>query len=214
MNRPKRSLSLFLLLAIVFPVVAFAVVHWYENTLQELPYFGKDYQPTCDAKEYFTVSAFSFSDESGKVFGLDSVKGKVWVANYFFSNCKTICPIIMPNLAKVQKAYAHNSDFRMLSFTVDPERDSVARIGEYAHQLGILTDQWHLLTGDKKLLYRFARNQLFVTATDGDGGPDDFIHSDKIVLVDKAGHIRGYYDGTNSNEIEQLITDIRKLLKK
>ncbi len=213
MNSSKKPISLFLLFAIVCPVVAFGFVYWYQNTLQELPYFGKDYQLTSNPKEYFTVSDFSFPNESGTFSNLDSTKGKVWVANYFFSNCKTICPIIMPNLAKLQKFYANNEDFKMLSFSVDPERDSVARLKEYAGQLGVAEPQWHLLTGDKKLLYRFARNQLFVTATDGDGGPDDFIHSDKVVLIDKAGHIRGYYDGTNSNEMKQLNKDIRKLLK-
>ena len=119
----------------------------------------------------------------------------------------------MPNLTKVQKAFDQNKDFKMLSFSVDPLRDSVARLKEYSQQIGVGDPQWHLLTGDKKLLYRFARNQLFLTATDGDGGPDDFIHSDKIALLDKQGHIRGYYDGTNRKDIEQLIKDIRKILK-
>lgn len=212
MNKSKNVTSLFLFFAVALPIVAFAVVHWYENNVQSLPYFGNGLQTTGHAEKTFTVDTFSFQNESGSMSTLDSVKGKVWLANYFFSNCKTICPLIMPNLTKVQKTYKKYMDFKMLSFSVDPDRDSVERLKIYASQLGIATDQWHLLTGNKKLLYRFARNQLFLTATDGNGGPDDFIHSDKIVLIDKAGHIRGYYDGTNSNDIKQLIQDIRKIL--
>lgn len=214
MKKFSKITPLFLLLAVVCPIVVFGFVYWYEHSVQELPYFGKDYQTASNSKDYFTVSDFAFENESGSTTSLDSLKGKVWVANYFFSNCKTICPIIMPNMAKVQKAYLDDPDFKIVSFSVDPERDSVARLDTYAQQLGADTQQWHLLTGDKKLLYRFARNQLFLTATDGDGGPDDFIHSDKIALLDRAGHIRGYYDGTNSNDINQLIKDIRKILKK
>lgn len=213
MTPAKKSITLFLLLAIVCPAVVFAMVHWYEETVQDLPYFGKNYTISSDTKDRFQIADFSFENESGTLSNLDSIKGNVCVANYFFSYCKTICPIIMPNLTKVQKEFAQRKDFKMLSFSVDPERDSVARLEEYAQQLGIQTPQWHLLTGDKKLLYRFARNQLFLTATDGDGGPDDFIHSDKIALIDRTGHIRGYYDGTNSKDIQQLIKDIRKILK-
>ncbi|MFT4203630.1 MAG: SCO family protein [Chitinophagaceae bacterium] len=213
MKRSNKTIPLFLFIAVVCPVVAFAIVHWYENTVQELPYFGKEYQLAGNTKEYYTITDFSFPNELGGISNLDSVKGKVWIANYFFSNCKTICPVIMPNLAKVQQAYKGNVDFKMFSFSVDPERDSAGRLQEYARQLGVDPNQWHLLTGDKKSLYRFARNQLFITATDGDGGPDDFIHSDRVVLVDKAGHIRGYYDGTNKTEMQQLTKDIQKLLK-
>ena len=206
-------MGLFLLLAIVCPVLVFAMVHWYQNSVQDLPYYGKEYTLSDSKQNRFTVGDFAFKNESGSISDLDSMKGKVWVANYFFSYCKTICPIIMPNLEKVQKAFPKETNFKMISFTVDPERDSVTRLATYSKELGIDVSQWHLVTGEKKILYRYARNELFLTATDGDGGPDDFIHSDKIALIDREGHIRGYYDGTNSKDIQQLITDIRKILK-
>lgn len=213
MDGKKKSGLLFFCLAVVCPVVAFAMVSWYQHTVQELPYFGRDYQiESGSQQQHFTVSGFRFPNESDAYTTLDSVKGKVWVANYFFSNCKTICPIIMPNLLHVQEAYKGNKDFKMVSFSVDPQRDTTGQLQWYAQQLGIDTRQWHLLTGNKVLLYRYARNDLFITASDGDGGPDDFIHSDKIVLLDRAGHIRGYYDGTDRKEIQSLIKDIKKLL--
>lgn len=210
--KKNKSIFLFICLALVCPAVAFAIVHWYQNNVDDLPYFGKDYQIESKAGNAFRVGDFDFTDEMGKSCNSATLKGKVWVANYFFSNCKTICPIMMPNMLRVQEAFKGNNNLKMISFSVDPDRDSIAQLKIYGNVLGIDPTQWHLLTGNKVLLYRYARNQLFLTASDGDGGPDDFIHSDKIALIDRQGHIRGYYEGTDKTDVQNLIKDIKKLL--
>jgi len=114
------------------------------------------------------------------------------------------------SLKKVQQAFKED-EILIRSFSVDPERDSVAQLRKYAGQFGINTSNWELLTGDKKEIYKFARNGFMIVATDGDGGPNDFIHSEKLVLIDKQKRIRGYYDGTSGNQVKQLIADIKKL---
>jgi protein SCO1/2 len=110
----------------------------------------------------------------------------------------------------VQKAVKNDPALLITSFSIDPERDSVARLKAYATRFNV-TGQWFLLTGEKKTIYRLARNSFMVTATDGDGGANDFIHSEKLVLVDKSGQIRGFYDGTSETAVRQLIRDIQKL---
>ncbi|QES89367.1 SCO family protein [Rhizosphaericola mali] len=210
--KKHSSIFLFICLAVIFPVLAFGLVHWYQNNVDELPYYGKDYQLANNTNEKFVVGDFKFEDQNQQLFDSQKLKGKVWVANYFFSNCKTICPILMPNMRVVEKAFDKNSDVQIVSFTVDPERDSAQQLHSYSQIIGIENSTWHLLTGSKLLLYRYARNQLFVTASDGDGGADDFIHSDKVALIDRSGHIRGYYEGTDKKDIQNLIRDIKKIL--
>lgn len=99
----------------------------------------------------------------------------------------------------------------LVSFTVDPQRDSIQQLKSYATRMGLNTNHWDLLTGDKKEIYRLARKSFLVVAADGDGGADDFIHSDKLVLIDRRLQIRGFYDGTENEDIKQLLIDINKL---
>ena len=115
------------------------------------------------------------------------------------------------NLKLVQDAFAEDSSVEINSFSVDPVRDSVERLSKFANDYGIQNSSWNLLTGSKTEIYHLARKNFLVTATDGDGGPGDFIHSDRLVLLDKKQKIRGYYDGSNPREVKQLILDIQKL---
>jgi protein SCO1/2 len=140
--------------------------------------------------------------------------GKVWVACYFFTTCPTICPKMISGMKEVANVYTLNEQFGMISFTVDPVQDTPEKLKAYALARNLPTHQWHLATGRKTDLYRFARKGLMVVATDGDGGPGDFIHSDKLVLIDQESRIRGYYDGTEPSEVKQLTRDVAKLLKK
>jgi protein SCO1/2 len=163
------------------------------------------------------VGDFSFLNQEGKMISLDDVRGKVFVAEYFFTTCGTICPIMNQQMQRVAQAYATENDFRILSFTVDPKTDTVEQMKRYATAHGADAKKWYFLTGTQEKLYALARKSFFVlkpaeAENQGDVG-SDFIHTNNFVLVDKQLRIRGYYDGTNPKEIEGLIKDIALLLE-
>lgn len=163
------------------------------------------------------IGNFSFLNQDGKVVTQQDVKGKVFVAEYFFTTCGTICPIMNVQMQRVHKVYQANNNVRILSFTVDPKVDTVAQMKRYAVAHGADAKSWFFLTGTQEKLYELARKSFFVlkpaeTENQGDVG-SDFIHTNNFVLVDKEMRIRGYYDGTNSKEVDELIGDIALLVK-
>ena len=162
------------------------------------------------------VSDFSFTNQDGKTVTLANVDGKIRVVNYFFTTCKGICPRMNENMTKVYQAYRGNNDILILSHTVDPKTDTVGAMKAYSMHFDADPNQWMFLTGDKKALYEMARDEYLVTAVDDTATADinsDFIHSERFILVDKGGRIRGQYDGLNAGEVNQLIGDIKELLK-
>jgi len=193
---------------IALPLLAWGMVHWSENNFGTLPYYRSNNVLADDVKDAVPLPAFRFTDQHRVAISNRDLQGKITVANYFFTSCPAICPAMMQQLQRVTAA---DSNVMLLSFTVDPERDSAATLRSYAQRFAITSPHWKLLTGDKKSLYYFARKGLYLTATDGDGGEDDFIHSDNIVLLDRQQHIRGYYKGTAAAEITLLLADIKKL---
>lgn len=163
-----------------------------------------------------TIGHFTFQNQEGQNISDEDVRGKVFVAEYFFTTCGTICPKMNQQMQRVQKAYAGNSNFKILSFTVNPEIDTVEQMKRYAQEHGAKKDQWHFLTGEKTNLYSLARKSFFVLKPSeaqnlGDAG-SDFIHTNNFVLIDRKMRIRGYYDGTSPKEVGQLIDDIELLL--
>lgn len=162
-----------------------------------------------------TIQEFSFTDQTGNSYGSKDLKDKIYVAEYFFTTCGTICPRMNAEMQRVQAAFKGNDQFKIVSFTVDPETDTVAQMKNYADGHGADPKQWHFLTGDKTDLYKLARRSFFVlkpaeAANQGDVG-SDFIHTNYFVLVDTKKRIRGYYDGTSSKEVDKLIGDINQL---
>ena len=162
------------------------------------------------------IGEFEFLNQYNEKIGLKDVKGKVFVAEYFFTTCGTICPKMNQQMQRVQKAFLNNPAVKILSFTVDPEVDSVAQMKMYADGHGAVKGQWHFLTGTKKDLYNLARTSFFVLKPAeaenlGDAG-SDFIHTNNFVLVDKQLRIRGYYDGTSAKDVDRLIHDIEVVL--
>jgi len=210
--KQKYSVWLFLIMVLLIPASIFAVVTWYESNESGLPVLGVP-QIKNGKEVAHTIAPFQFMNEKGESIGLDKWKGNIVVADFFFTHCPSICPKMTANLKKVQAAFAGDNHLLISSFTVDPERDSTAQLAQYAKKFSLGTQNWDLLTGDKRELYKLARKSFLIVATDGDGGPDDFIHSDKLVLVDGQQRIRGYYSGTEATDIEQLIKDIKKLKK-
>jgi protein SCO1 len=199
MKTGKTTIYLFVIVVIVVPLSVFGITQWYETHVQRLPVLGP---------ENHIISSFHFKDQTGHFVDNQMWKGKIVVADFFFTSCPAVCPKVVYQLKRVQ-AYA-GKNIIISSFTVDPERDSVGKLKNYADYMGIGSN-WHLLTGEKMALYRFARKDLMIVATDGDGGPADFIHSENLVLIDPMGKIRGYYKGTEETEVNSLIHDIDKL---
>jgi len=164
-----------------------------------------------------TIGDFSFLNQEGETITSDAVKGKIYVAEYFFTTCKSICPEMNQQMQRVQNEFKFEDDLKILSFTVDPEVDTVAQMKWYADRHGANPKQWHFLTGDKTDLYQLARRSYFVLKPAeaqnlGDAG-SDFIHTNNFVLVDRQSRIRGYYDGTSEVEVSLLIHDIKLLME-
>lgn len=163
------------------------------------------------------VPVFALTTHTGQPITRDDLRGRVWVANFFFTTCRSICPIMQENMVEVQKAFASNPAVQIVSFTVDPERDTVQVLREYASRKGAIPGKWLFVTGEKKAIYRLARQGFKLAADDMpeelQGTRHDFIHSEKFVLVDSQGRIRGYYSGLDMEQVHRLIEDAQKLLR-
>lgn len=204
MFRKKYSIWIFVAAVVVIPVISFCAVKWFENNFQSLPVYGDNAH---------TIDDFEMRDQHGNLITKKTWDNKIVVVDFFFTHCPTVCPRMTNNLKKVQEEFKNDPLLHIASFTVDPERDSSGSLLSFAAKFKISDANWDLLTGDKQDIYRLARKGFLVTATDGDGGPNDFIHSDKLVLIDKKQQIRGFYNGTDEAEVTRLIRDIRKLKK-
>jgi protein SCO1/2 len=179
-----------------------------------LPYIGER-ELASNGKDtiYHRVQPFSFVNQNGKVFTDKDLEGKIYVTDYFFTTCKSICPKMSTELLRVQEKFAYTKGLvQILSHTVDPEHDSVPVLKAYANMIHADESMWNFVTGDKKHLYDMARHSYLVNAMEGNGGPEDFIHSELFVLVDKEKHIRGIYDGTNIKSVNELLDDIKVLI--
>jgi protein SCO1/2 len=195
---------------LVVPVVLFFI---FDRTTasDELPVLGPQTNDAQGNAVQHHILDFDLLNQGGEHVTLDDVEGKVVVAGFFFATCGTICPKMTESLKRVQAAYPDNNII-ILYHTVNPKHDSVAVLADYARAKGVKPGNWHLLTGDKRQIYLLARNSYFITAVEGDGGPNDFIHEELFALVDRSGRIRGYYKGTEHDSVDRLIEDIRKLL--
>lgn len=162
-------------------------------------------------KKYHKIADFSLTNQNGKTITQDNYKDKIYVADFFFTTCPTICPIMTKNMADIQKVILDEDDVMLLSHSVTPTIDSVAQLKKYALEKGVIDQKWNLVTGDKKQIYELARKSYLAVKTDGDGGPFDMIHTENFILVDKERRIRGYYDGTNPEEIQRLLNDLKIL---
>jgi protein SCO1/2 len=184
-----------------------------ENRYKPLPVFGPRQAAPAGAAGtvdtlYHAIGAFSLTDQYGEPFGRDQIRGKIVVANFFFATCRTICPDMSEQLRRVQKKFSGDPDVLLLSHTVDPANDTVEALKAYSEKYGAVRGKWHFVTGDKPMLYRLASESYFLTAVETRGGPEEFIHSEQFVLLDKEGRIRGYYDGTDPAGVDQLMDEI------
>lgn len=165
-----------------------------------------------------TIPSFSLTDETGKTFDSNSLKGKIYVASFFFTRCTTICPKITTQLSRVQDTFHQDPEVQLLSISVDPKFDEPEKLAAYAKRFDANKGQWYFLTGEKKVIYPLVLKGFHVPLADASEydvaikNPDEtFIHSERLVLVDKKGIIRGFYDGTDKKEVDRLLVEIKVL---
>ncbi|HLV92198.1 MAG TPA: SCO family protein [Aequorivita sp.] len=161
-------------------------------------------------KKYHTIADFSLINQNGKNVTQADYDDKIYIADFFFTTCQTICPIMTDHMVKIQEALQKDQQVLLLSHTVTPEIDSVAQLKKYAIEKGVNDDKWNLVTGDRKQIYDLARKSYLV-AKDNPYEEFDLIHTENFVLVDTKKRIRGFYDGTDSEAIDQLLEDIEIL---
>lgn len=166
-----------------------------------------------DKRKYHTIADFSLINQNGDIITQDDYKDKIYVADFFFTTCQTICPIMTNHMVKIQKVILNDKEVMLLSHTVTPEIDSVEQLKRYAKEKGVIDEKWNLVTGDKKQIYELARKSYMAVKTFGTGDQYDMIHTENFMLIDKKRQIRGYYDGTKPEDIDRLLNDI-KILKK
>jgi len=177
-----------------------------------LPVYG-DKKASGQDTIYHIIGQFSLTNQYGETISNATVKNKIYIADFFFATCQSICPEMSTNLVTVQKEFEKDDSLLILSHSVNPLHDTVEVLKGYALTYGAKKDKWHFLTGNKKTIYDLAKNSYLVNALENDGTPEGFLHSELFLLIDTKGRIRGMYDGTDKAQVTKLISDI-KLLKK
>lgn len=210
----------FAIVFFVLSMVIITIIYQKLNVYQPLPI----YQPAMVSselvdstiqyqKKYHKIADFSLINQNGKTITQEDYKDKIYVADFFFTTCQTICPIMTSHMADVQKEIMADDDVMLLSHSVTPKIDTVEQLKRYAIEKGVNDNKWNLVTGDKKQIYELARKSYLAVKTFGNGDDYDMIHTENFMLIDKKRQIRGFYDGTNTKDIDRLLDDI-KILKK
>jgi protein SCO1/2 len=163
-------------------------------------------------KKYHTIAPFSVINQNGQAISEQDYDNSIYVADFFFTTCPSICPIMTKNMYALQQRLGPYLDVKLLSFSVTPEIDTVEQLKRYAIENKVNDSRWNLVTGSKKEIYELARKSYLVVKEDGDGGPHDMIHTENFVLVDKKKRIRGYYDGTQAAAMNEILRDIAILI--
>lgn len=159
--------------------------------------------------KHHTIGEFSLTDQDSHIVTPADFEGKIYVANFIFTTCQGICPSMTGNLKSVYTLYKDDPEVKFLSHSVTPEIDSVPILKAYAQKFDVdNSSKWHFTTADRKQIYNLARKHYFAATDSGNGGPDDFVHTENLVLVDKEKRLRGFYDGTDYDAIDQLKEDI------
>ncbi|MTE26139.1 SCO family protein [Winogradskyella ouciana] len=202
----------------VLCVIIIGIIYSILNVKRPLPI----YQPAMVSEElvdstiqhqikYHKIADFSLINQNGETITQNTYKDKIYVADFFFTTCQTICPIMTDHMYQIQKEIISDDDVMLLSHSVTPRIDSVAQLKKYAKEKGVIDRKWNLVTGDKKQIYELARKSYLAVKTQGNGDIYDMIHTENFMLIDKKRQIRGFYDGTNPEDIEKLLEDIETL---
>lgn len=203
---------------LLFSVLITLLVNCVEKKEEKLPILG--YREVNTNKEdgqpdtiYHTIAPFQFVDQDSAIVTNETFSNTIYVADFFFTSCRTICPIMKTQMLRVYDSIKTQPDVALLSHTIDPEFDTVALLRGYAERLGVSSKVWHFVTGDQDKIYEAALTSYFTTALIDKTEPDGFIHSGAFLLIDKDRRIRGKYDGTIEEDVNRLINDIHRLKK-
>jgi len=215
----KKSIPTLLIMAF-FSIAMIGAIYMFLTPVKKLPVFNpKDVNQKLvdeslrDKGRGHKIADFNLINQNGKIVTQEDYKDKIYVADFFFTRCMTICPVMSNNIGKLQEVFKNDDDIMFLSHSVTPDIDSVYVLKEYANRMGVIDAKWNITTGDKKHIYELARKSYFAVLDEGDGGLQDFIHTENFILVDKKRQIRGFYDGTDNDDIQRLIKDIKILQK-
>lgn len=181
-----------------------------EKKEQPLPIFGERVFENSDTV-YHTIANFRFINQDSAIVTEETFKDKIYVADFFFTSCRTICPVMKTQMKRVYDSIENDPEVLILSHTIDPEYDTVGKLRDFAKRLDVKSSKWHFVTGDKDSIYNIAQTSYFATALEDKAEPDGFIHSGAFLLIDKKRRIRGKYDGTKEDDVNRLLKDIEKL---
>jgi len=224
----SQKALLALCIAILLPLVSYFIVKGVSRDAIHMPghyYFDDTIDSVKNGKLvtdtiWHQVANVTLKNQLGETVSIKDLRGKIVVADFFFTHCPSICPFLTKNMKGLQDALkmkdvtkrVDTSFVQFLSFSVDPERDSVAQLKKYADRFGVNSDVWWLLTGPKKTIYDFALNEVKLGLQDGEGVDSNFIHTQKFVVLDRKGIVRGYYNGLDTMELSKLAEDITLLM--
>ena len=217
--RSLRILQGFVLVCILLiPVLIFMFLKGFGNNEYDLPIFfqkGVDNPfkecPVTDSTQHY-IPEFTFTNQEGKPIGRAQMEGKITVVDFFFTSCPSICPVMSKEMARVNDMFRDEPQVQLMSISIDPEYDTPQILKEYADEHQAIPGKWHFLSGPKQETFQLARCGFVLPALDGNGVPDDFVHSDKFMLIDEQGRIRGYYSGTTREEVDLLMLETKMLL--
>jgi len=201
-----------------FPLISSAILllgSCNEQAKRQLPIYNpSDFNPELVDKslrsktQNHKVANFELINQNGEKVTQDDYENKIYVTDFFFTKCASICPIMTNNMYRIQTQFAENKSIMLLSLSVTPDIDSIPVLRKYATDKGVIDTKWNITTGRKKHIYELARKSYFAVVDQGDGGLQDFIHTPNFILVDKEKQIRGIYDGTDEDEVDRLIEDL------
>lgn len=211
---------IFILTMLVLSVVSMGFIYKLHQPPPSLPIYAPNMldESLVDSsvqyvRKYHKIADFKLLNQNGDTITQADYKNKIYVADFFYTTCPSFCPELTASLKRVQEATQDDDEIKLVSYSVTPEIDSVPVLKDYALKYGVDDKKWNLLTGSKKEIYELARKSYCVVKEDGDGGKYDMIHTENLALIDTKKRIRGYYDGTSSEEVEQLLEDIQTLKK-
>ena len=201
-----------LLITFIFSLLLVSCV---DRNPQALPILGRhEFIDTDSGTDtvYHAIKPFAFVDQDSILITNETYSGNIYVADFFFTSCPSICPIMKVQMLRVYEAYENDSTVKLLSHTIDPEYDNVAVLHDYAARMQVKSNKWHFVTGDKPTIYDMAQTSYYVATRENDKAPGGYEHSGAFILVDNQRRIRGVYDGTDAEAVDKLINDISTLL--